>query len=124
LAWALPGLTVEEVLDEEGHGLDVHPSFFHAGKIHVPRRETVPDIQPLKEDPVSQVVVAIPDQGLLVESRKGFIGEGRSLLTGNATEKEACAEADQRRVEILQTDVAMLLTVTGLQFWHVILPVG
>jgi hypothetical protein len=84
---------VEEVLDEKGDGLDVHTSLLQSGEVHVAGREALADVETLEQDPIGQIVVAIPDQGVSME-RVGpiipFIGRG----TGREQEWGETAEGD------------------------------
>jgi hypothetical protein len=78
----LAGVGVKEVLNEEGHGLDVDTTLLQAGEIYATGGEPVPNVEPFIEDAVRQVVMAIPHQGRVVKG-VGPLGlvSGPALVT-------------------------------------------
>ena len=104
LAGRQPRFPVEEVLDEEGDGLNIHTALLGTRKVHVSGWEAVADVQPFVENPVGQVVVAIPDQSFVVEGGGGCI-EGpevsRDLEGGAAASLKS--KSQKRRMPTMTT---------------------
>ena len=58
---------IGEVLYKKRHDLNIDAAFLQPGNIHMAAWETIPDIQTFIEHTIGQVIVAIPNQSVLVQ---------------------------------------------------------
>jgi hypothetical protein len=82
---------IQEVLNEEGYYLDIDAPLPEPRDIAMPGGQTLAHVELLIEDPIREIIVCVPDEGIAMEGIDSRVA-GRAVHQQNR-DKTAAAEA-------------------------------